>query len=303
MENNKKPNILFIFTDQQYAGMLGCEDNPYVKTPNLDQLANNGARLERAYCNNPVCVPSRFSMMTGIYPSTIKMETNDHIGNIVPGEILSHSMGVLLGKSGYQTVYGGKTHLPGPEGVINDVTPYGFDYLTNNERAGLAEACADFIKQPHEKPFLLTASFINPHDICYMAINDYYKKKHQDPIGGEAWDCLQEALEIPKGINEETFFNSYCPPLPDNFEIPESELSAFMADRLDFMYYVRDEWDERMWRLHRWAYAKLTERVDSEIGIVLDSLSPTFGRLGLKNTKNHFSNPETRHLGGVISKN
>ena len=49
----------------------------------------------------------------------------------------------------------------------------GFEVLTDDERDGLAESCIDFLAQEHERPFLLVASFINPHDICYMAIRDF----------------------------------------------------------------------------------------------------------------------------------
>ena len=71
-----KPNILLIITDQQHAGMLSCAGNAYVQTPNLDSLARTGVRFERAYCGNPVCVPSRFCMLSGTMPSRIGMETN-----------------------------------------------------------------------------------------------------------------------------------------------------------------------------------------------------------------------------------
>ncbi len=108
-----KPNILLIITDQQHAGMLSCAGNPYLKTPNLDSLARTGARFERAYCGNPVCVPSRFCMLSGTMPSRIGMETNGEIGNEVPQEILDDAMGAVFRRAGYQTVYGGKTHVPG----------------------------------------------------------------------------------------------------------------------------------------------------------------------------------------------
>ena len=71
-----KPNILVIMTDQQHAGMMSCAGNSYVKTPMMDSLAATGARFELAYCANPVCVPSRVTMLTGIMPSRIGMETN-----------------------------------------------------------------------------------------------------------------------------------------------------------------------------------------------------------------------------------
>ncbi|MHC4557410.1 MAG: sulfatase-like hydrolase/transferase [Planctomycetota bacterium] len=62
------PNILLIITDQQHAGMTSCAGNRWLKTPAIDALAARSVRFERAYCSNPVCVPSRFSMMTAVLP-------------------------------------------------------------------------------------------------------------------------------------------------------------------------------------------------------------------------------------------
>ncbi|MFC1607254.1 sulfatase-like hydrolase/transferase, partial [Candidatus Latescibacterota bacterium] len=78
------PNILVIMTDQQSATMMGCAGNRYVSTPAMDRLAASGVRFERAYCTAPVCVPSRFSMMTGRMPSEIGMRNNEvsHIEKI-----------------------------------------------------------------------------------------------------------------------------------------------------------------------------------------------------------------------------
>ena len=107
-----KPNILFILTDQQHAGMLSCAGNPHLKTPMLDSLAATGTRFELAYCANPVCMPSRFSMMTGVLPSRVGVETNGKGRAKVTPDVLEHSLGRVFGKAGYQTVYGGKVHLP-----------------------------------------------------------------------------------------------------------------------------------------------------------------------------------------------
>ena len=107
-----KPNILFIITDQQHAGMLSCAGNPYLKIPSLDGLAAMGTRFEMAYCANPVCLPSRFSMMTGVMPSRVGVETNGKGRAKVTPDILEHSLGRVFGKAGYETVYGGKLHVP-----------------------------------------------------------------------------------------------------------------------------------------------------------------------------------------------
>lgn len=272
-----RPNILLIITDQQHAGMLGCAGNSYVKTPNLDRLAAGGARFERAYCGNPVCVPSRFSMFTGTLPSRIGMESNGEIGNVVPQEVLDNSMGVVFRRAGYQTVYGGKTHLPG-RGKKNQIASYGFDELTKDSRQELATTCAKFLREKHERPFLLVASFINPHDICYMAIRAFKESgtvprgAKLTPLSSEAIACLDAALKRPAGVSEDEFFARCCPPTPANYGIPEGELSVFGGKLGGFRGYVREKWTDQDWRLHRWAYARLTELVDGQIGQVLDAL-------------------------------
>jgi choline-sulfatase len=267
-----KPNILLIITDQQHAQMMSCAGNPHVKTPAMDRLAARGVRFERAYCGNPVCIPSRFSMMTGVLPSRIGMEKNGRAE--VPEAILSHAMGNLFRRHGYATVYGGKIHLP--SGRNQGITAYGFDYLVDDEREELAEACAAFLRQKQEKPFLLVASFINPHDICYMAIDAYTEaasKPLMYPQSERERQCLAEALRLPADMSRAEFFATVCPPLPANFEIPKDEPPAARgSDWREFRQYVQENWSEEQWRLHRWAYARLTERVDQHIGVVLDAL-------------------------------
>ena len=77
--SGQRPNILLIITDQQHAGMLSAAGNKYLQTPAMDSLARTGTRFEQAYCANPVCEPSRFSMMTGLMPSTIGLRFNQDV--------------------------------------------------------------------------------------------------------------------------------------------------------------------------------------------------------------------------------
>ena len=81
-------------------------------------------------------------------------------------------------------------------------------------------------------------------------------------------------MRLPEGFDEERFFAERCPPLPSNFEPQEGEPEAIanLLAKRPFRKKAREEWGERPWRMHRWAYARLTERVDREIGKVLDAL-------------------------------
>ena len=273
MTASTRPNILFIFTDQQSARMMSCAGNRYLQTPAMDSLAAQGVRFERTYCTDPVCTPSRFSLMTGRMPHEIGLRNNDHRHiDAISKPILEQGMGWQLRRAGYETAYGGKVHLP-------KMTPtdLGFEIISDDERDGLADACADFIAQKRDRPFFLVASFINPHDICYMAIRDFAETDHERRLlqtSPAEIAALDAALERPTGIGEEAFFADHCPPLSDNFEIQSDEPEAIsrMQARSPFKRNARQHYDERRWRLHRWAYCRLTEQVDAQLGRVLAAL-------------------------------
>ena len=261
----KRPNILFIITDQQSGTMMSCTGNKWVKTPAMDSIMNKGMRFEKAYATNPVCVPSRFSLMTGFYPSSVGLRKNGN--SEAAKQFVGGALGHVFRKAGYETVYGGKVHLPG---VMGQITNCGFRNLTGDQRDELAETCAQFLKSRHNKPFLLVASFINPHDICYQAIQAHSGREQAH----QAIKIMREAERIPEGISREVFFSKHCPPLPDNYEPMDNEpeaISVFMKSR-PFKQYVRENWKDEDWRLHRWTYARLTERVDRQIGKVLGAL-------------------------------
>jgi arylsulfatase A-like enzyme len=116
MMNNaqKRPNILFLMTDQHRWDALGCV-NPVVKTPNLDALAARGIRFTQSICNAPLCIPSRYSMMLGLYPSQCGVRHNTQMCPMekdLPLPVLPQR----LHHMGYQTAGFGKTHwYPGSE--------------------------------------------------------------------------------------------------------------------------------------------------------------------------------------------
>ncbi len=270
----QRPNVLFIMTDQQHAGMMSCTGNKWLKTPAMDRLAASGVRFERAYACNPVCVPSRFSLQTGLMPSAIGMGNNeDSKQSIVTDAMVEQSLGNLFQEAGYETVYGGKLHLPAR---MNNLKSIGYRNLTGNSRQELANACAQFIKGEHTRPFLLFASFINPHDICYMAINAQRRANGQPPMDNVDSKTCEGVLAGPRGWEDiGGFVREQCPPLPANYEVPDREprcIPQKYAGGNSFRAYVRANWGEEQWRLHRWAYCRLTEMVDAEIGMVLNAL-------------------------------
>lgn len=106
--HNDRPNILLLFADQHNANVLGCYGNPIVKTPNLDRLSARGMRFNRHYCLDGVCVPSRTSLMTGLYPRTT--------GVLFNGDAPVHPdrypvLQQMFQEAGYRTGCFGKRHL------------------------------------------------------------------------------------------------------------------------------------------------------------------------------------------------
>jgi choline-sulfatase len=73
----KKPNVLLICSDQQHPQLAGYRNHPHVQTPNLDRLVENGTHFTRAYCNSPICTPSRMSFLTGKYVHEIGTWNNN----------------------------------------------------------------------------------------------------------------------------------------------------------------------------------------------------------------------------------
>lgn len=100
-----KPNILLITSDQQHFNTLGFR-NPEIDTPNLDRLAAQGMVMDRAYCPNPTCTPTRASLITGQYPSQHGAWT---LGTKLPETV--PVLGDYLKEAGYKTALIGKAHF------------------------------------------------------------------------------------------------------------------------------------------------------------------------------------------------
>ncbi len=105
---SRRPNLIFLLTDQQRWDALGCQ-NGIVKTPNLDALARRGIRFDQAVCQVPMCAPSRYSMLLGLYGSQLGLRHNTaevSRDRDLPVPTLMHRLRDL----GYQTAGFGKTH-------------------------------------------------------------------------------------------------------------------------------------------------------------------------------------------------
>ncbi len=208
MQEKSKPNIVLIMSDQHNANLMGCAGNDIIKTPNIDNLAENGIRFTEAYCPSPLCVPSRMSFMSSKYPSDIEVWTNDCVlASDVP--TFAHS----LANSGYNTALCGRMHFRGidqfhgfKQRIFGDCVPAGsilspeilgsgFNRTTGQtkyavEVAGygrtgyqlfdrtVTDKACEYIREQDEasQPFCLVAGMILPHNplICRKELFDYY---------------------------------------------------------------------------------------------------------------------------------
>ena len=132
----QRPNILILYTDQQRWNALGANGNTEIKTPNLDRLAREGANFSRYFVQNPVCMPSRVSLLTSQYCSQLGIFRN---GVRVPED--TPTLATFLSNHGYTCGNIGKLHfLPHANRDHMDPHPsYGFDVHVNSDEPGCYE--------------------------------------------------------------------------------------------------------------------------------------------------------------------
>lgn len=261
---NERPNILFINTDQHSWDAISAYGNPFLQTPNIDELHRNGTSFRRSFCTDPVCAAARSSWATGLYTSETGVPFN---GGFLHPEI--PDLGQLLNANGYQAFHCGKWHVPGRNVRESFQTLY---YGQQDIGAGGAayydsastHAVADFLTNyDGDDPFYLQIGYVDPHDVCEYLHN-------------------HEEKRIPNPLEQGIVSEDDLPPLPDNFDYDERETVLHrVCRRVDdalihaaILKGVRG-WDERHWRYLRWNYYRFIEKVDAEIGRVLALLRET----------------------------
>ena len=248
-----KPNILIIITDQQSsAAMSNRIGNQYLKTPNMDYLASHGITYTRAYCANPLCIPSRSSMFTGLYPHQVGIQANDSEKTL--NSLSFQMMGTIFQKGGYETAYFGKWHLPYD---LKNKDSHGFEWMSNNKSNGvdslIPEDAIGFLHRKHEKPFLMVTSFVDPHNICEWA-------RGQKLPDGE--------VGVPPNAED-------CPPLLANHAPSKNEsdiVSLLRTSAHASPMFPVGNFDDAKWRQYLWAYYRMIEKTDGQIGKILDEL-------------------------------
>jgi len=199
-KEKKDKNIVFIIVDDLNT-TLGCYGHPVVKTPNIDRLAERGVRYNHAYCNYPVCGPSRGSFLTGVLPETIGILNNstplkDVLGDRVtlPGLFKQNGYYTMsLGKvfhgpkedndpKAWDEIYGYSQTETGKTGEGRNLTEGALKWChwlaangddEDQQDGQNAKKAVEFIKTKREQPFFLAVGFHKPHD-PFIAPKKYF---------------------------------------------------------------------------------------------------------------------------------
>ncbi|WP_413737384.1 choline-sulfatase [Sodalis sp. RH21] len=276
---SKKPNIVILMADQLTAGALSAYGNKVSLTPNIDKLAQEGVVFNSAYCNSPLCAPSRASLMTGQLISR-----NGVYDNAAEFRAESPTFCHYLRQQGYRTYLAGKMHFCGPDQLhgfdqrlTTDIYPADFgwtpdwraperrlDWYHNMSSVLDAGECIrtnqldfddeavfharqklfDLARRDSDRPFLLLMSLTHPHDP--FAIPRRYLDRY-----------AEQDIDLP-AVGAQ--------------DVPADPHSQ----RLRQMYQLTDGLlDDGQIRRARHAYYGAVSYVDDQFGLVRDTLDAT----------------------------
>jgi arylsulfatase A-like enzyme len=302
------PNVLWVCTDQQRFDTLGCYGNEHVETPNVDRLANEGVRFEHAYCQSPVCTPSRASFLTGRYPRTTRCRQN---GQTVPDDETLVTR--RFAEAGYNCGLVGKLHL-GPadptsgkairhaeERIDDGYGVFHWSHSSHQNSPGneyradwLAERGVDLELTPYEgSDYVFTSVPAEYHQTTWcaekavnfieQATEPYEPTDFEDPAD-EPWLLSVNVFDPHVPFDPpEAYLERYLDeldeiPLPDHEAGELADKPLFQrdppgaADEDQFPFEAMSEGDHRLIRA---AYYAMVDLIDDAVGRMLDALERT----------------------------
>jgi len=288
----KRPNVLWLMSDQHNANCMSHAGRN-VRTPNLDALAERGVRFTQAFCNNPICAPSRISFITGRYP-----HSHRHLGNNITDypERNPNTLAALARRYGYQTAMIGKAHM------IKAWDEEGFEHI---RYCDLCDADRNDPLSHHYFRYLYEHGLANLYDLGTLPPDHEGKRDHwfvskiPHEHSLEVWTGNETLKFLQKRDRRRPFFvqmsfqrphaplspsperaNMYS---PEDIDVPMSAIDLFqrgfaskpkfqrdhVARRSGYPYVSQDEAELRRQLTH---YYALVTIIDEEIGQVIDYL-------------------------------
>lgn len=259
LSQNKKPNIIFILTDDQRWDALGVAGNPIIQTPEMDALATNGVYFKNAFSTTPICAASRASILTGLYERTHgytfqKAKLKEPYAEIIYPK--------LLKDNGYHVGFFGKL------GVVLDSAQQYFNQSDFYDRGGSPDRrgyfykkigkdtvhltkytgyqAQEFIKNaPSDKPFCLSLSFSAPHGHDNSSDQYFWQDKSKD---------LYSNVTIPDpALGSDDYFN----------KLPKEVKEGFNRVRWKWRFDTPEKYQQMV----KGYYRMITE-IDNEIGLI-----------------------------------
>ncbi|MCX6611532.1 MAG: sulfatase [Acidobacteria bacterium] len=262
LQGNPRPNILFIMSDDHASHAISAYGSKINKTPNIDRIAKEGARLENCFCTNSICTPSRAAILTGQYSHKNGVNTlNDKL------DPKSRTVAKYLQADGYQTAMIGKWHLvTEPQGFDHwRILPgqgayYDPEFIEQTGRKKYQGYCTDLITdfaleflngRDKEKPFFLMCHHKAPHRAWDPA------PKYKDFLKDETIPEPSNLYENPRHnekmrVGEDQTFR-------DLKVKPPEGLSGDALRKWAYQLYIKD-------------YLRCVQSVDDSVGRVLDYL-------------------------------
>ena len=285
------PNILLLMTDQQRWDAMGCSGD-WVQTPNLDRIASEGVQFTNCVTTSPVCIPTRLSLATGLYPHNTSVWNN--MNHTMPAETPTWMQ--AMRDAGYRTSLFGKTHLHPHNGDLREreslMNAYGLDdvneiggprasanvlsHMTAEwEEKGLWHAYrADYRERFSTKPYLVRPSTLGLENYADVYVGQQAKQYLQNYDRQEPWCCWvsfggpHEPWDTP-----EPYASLYEPeemppavPRPPAGERPRGQLDQLMG-RMNPAFEPGE-----VGRL-RANYAGNVTLIDAQIGEILDAIA------------------------------
>lgn len=270
LKTPKKPNILWIMSDEHNYGVAGCYGNRLVRTPNIDSLAEQGVTFDTHYCNSPLCVPSRLSLTACKYTSRVDVWG---LTCWLPSADIP-SLPRVLNQAGYQSFLCGKQHydysrrygftqvggnfnkwyktgkghrLPPDHLTQAQLSPRFSNFHPGDHGSSVEHdrrvtaGVVDFLskRQPNEQPFFLFAGYLCPH--FPLIVPQQY------------WDPYRDKVDMP------VIPNGFLESLPLNYKVQRAGFEEIGVP------------DDTV-RRGRELYYGLTDWVDNQFGAVLAAL-------------------------------
>ncbi len=269
MNQSNKPNILLIMADQLAGPILPFDSSGFIDAPYLQGLAEEGVVFESAYCNFPICAPSRASMHAGILPHRFGQYDNS---SEFPADVptIAH----YLRQIGYRTILSGKMHFVGPDQLhgyekrlTTEIYPANFAWTvdwskgyrfrpTNLTMAPVIEAgqCVrslqidfddevefastqglfDLARQQDDSPFFMTVSFTHPHS-PYVITEQYWNRYRHDDIK------MPDVSDLPLEQRDKLSWNLHFCQGRDEYQVTEEQIRNARHAYFGMISYVDDK--------------------------------------------------------------